>query len=154
LEQTFLAKTVISTHTLGKIQNNLCWKVLEGMVPNCGVEASDSGRLSRICKIPELTKKAPASIKTLRENSFQIHGPRLFNCHPVQIRNLKNCSVEEFKTDLDLVLEKVADEPKVSGSKYTPSACDLYSGNPSDSIIDQIRIATIPSKLKLRRTGH
>ena len=62
--------------------------------------------------------------------------------------------MEEFKTELDLVLAKVADESKASGSEYTPSACDLYSGNPSNSIIDQIRIATIPSKLKLRRTGH
>ena len=124
------------------------------MVPNCGVEASNHGRLGRLCKIPELTKKAPASIKTLRENSFQIHGPRLFNCLPVQIRDLKNCSVEDFKTELDLVLSKVADEPKVSGSEYTPSACDLYSGNPSNSILDQIRSATLPSRLKIRRPGR
>ena len=85
------------------------------MVPNCGVEASDNGRLGRLCKIPELTKNPQASIRS-RENSFQIHGPRLFNCLPVQIRTLKNCSVEEFKTELDLVLAKVADEPKVNGS--------------------------------------
>jgi hypothetical protein len=36
--------------------------------------------------------------------------------------------VEELKTGLDLVLENVADEPKVSGSEYT-LGCPIYFKN-------------------------
>ena len=39
------------------------WKILEGLVPNCGVETNYHERLGRMCQIPELKKKAPASIK-------------------------------------------------------------------------------------------
>jgi hypothetical protein len=43
------------------------WKILEGLVPNCGEETNNQGRLGRMCQIPELKKKAPASIKKLRD---------------------------------------------------------------------------------------
>ena len=58
---------------------------------------------------------------------------------------MKNCSVDEFKMHLDLILAKVPDEPKAFGSEYTPSTCDLFSGNPSNSIIDQIRGVSFPA---------
>ena len=50
----------------------------------------------------------------------------------------------DFKTKLDLVLEKIPDEPSVTGSEYTPQACDQLNGNPSNSIIDLIRGFTFP----------
>ena len=68
---------------------------------------------------------------------LKVDGPKLFNCLPAKIRNLTKCSVDEFKTKLNLVLSKVPDEPKISG--YVPSACDQFSGNPFNSIVDQIR---------------
>jgi hypothetical protein len=43
----------------------------------------------------------------------------------------------EFTTELDLVISKVPDEPKIRG--YVPRACDQFSGNPSNLIVDQIR---------------
>ena len=106
------------------------WKVIEGVVPNCGLVAENKDRLGRTCLIPNLNKNASAKIRTLRENSFQVHGPRLYNCLPAFLRNLTNCSVLEFKTQLDLVLEKVPDEPNTRGTEYTPSACDQFNGNP------------------------
>ena len=126
------------------------WKVLEGMVPNCGIESEDKGRLGRSCILPNLKKNSSVKIQTLRENSFQVHGPKLFNCLPPQLRNLTKCSVIDFKTKLDLVLEMVPDEPNVTGCEYTPRACDQFNGNPSNSIIDQIRSITftIPSKIR------
>ena len=115
------------------------WKVLEGLVPNCGLEAENKTRLGRICTIPALANTGSSKIGTLRENSFQVHGPKLFNSLPIQVRNISKCNVDEFKVQLDKVLEKVPDEPNISGGQYTPRACDQFTGRPSNSIIDQIR---------------
>ena len=116
------------------------WKILEKKVPNCGVELKEPNeRLGRLCALPALNKKAPEKVKTLRENSFQVQAPKLFNSLPKKLREKTNCSVEEFKEDLDKFLEKIPDEPKVSGGKYIPGACDIFSGQASNSVIDQIR---------------
>ena len=115
------------------------WKVIESLVPNCGILDESKPRLGRMCNVPHLVKNSSSRIKTLRENSFQIHGPKLFNSLPIHVRNLTNCTVEEFKTHLDKVLTMVPDEPNISGCEYTPRACDMYTGKPSNSIIDQIR---------------
>jgi hypothetical protein len=120
------------------------WKTLEGLVPNSGIQGNENPRLGRICSLPSLKPTSSAKIRTLRESSFQVHGPKLFNCLPAKIRNLSKCSVDEFKSKLDLVLSKVPDEPKISG--YVPSACDQFSGNPSNSIVDQIRGVELDKK--------
>ena len=62
--------------------------------------------------------------------------------------------MDQFKAELDMILEKIPDEPNVTGSNYTPSACDLYTGKPSNSIVDQIRSANFSSKNQLRRMGQ
>ena len=117
-----------------------------------GIESSEHNeRQGRICRIPELKMRAPASIKTLRDNSFHIHRPKVFNCLPNELRSMKNCSVDEFKSELDKILQLIPDEPNVNGL-YTPSACDMFTGKPSNSIVDQIRSAHIPLKPK-RRVG-
>ena len=116
------------------------WKILEGKAPNCGIVlAENSERHGRICQLPVLNKKASERVKTLRENSFQVHAPKLFNSIPKNLRNKTKCSIEDFKADLDQFLETVPDEPKVSGGHYTPRACDLFTAQPSNSVIDQIR---------------
>ena len=113
---------------------------MEGKSPNCGIQHSvKSERLDRTCPLPEVNKQASQRIKSLRENSFQVHAPKLLNSLPREIRNISGCSVEKFKEALDQFLEGVPDEPKVSGADYTPGACDLFSAQPSNSIIDQIR---------------
>ena len=53
-------------------------------------------------KIPPV-KGIKGRIQTLREASFQIHGPGLFNSLP------KSVSVEEFKVSLAKFLEKLHD---------------------------------------------
>ena len=124
------------------------WKVLEGLAPNCGISADSKNRLGRICSIPKLVNTSSSKIKTLRENCFQVHGPRLFNCLPIQLRNLTRCTVDEFKAQLDKVLSMVPDEPEVSGCQYTPRACDQFTGKPSNSLIDQIRSIDFKKKRK------
>ena len=77
------------------------WKILNGKSPNCGIKSKLNERLGRLCEIPQINKNSRKSVQTIRENSFQIHGPKLFNCLPKQIRNKRGCSIEEFKCELD-----------------------------------------------------
>ena len=122
------------------------WKTLEGLVPNCGISVSqEMGRHGRKCHIPSINKKAKQSVKTLREQTFQVHGPQLFNALPKNIRNTTKCSVDDFKMKLDKFLESVPDEPNVGG--LTPGASTLEA-RASNSIVDQIR------RVHMDRTTH
>ena len=111
------------------------WKIIEGLAPNCGLEVTNSDRRGREILIPK--PKGSQRVKTLREQSFQVSGGKIFNSLPKSIRNLKGLSIEEFKYKLDKYLELLPDEPKVSS--YTPTVCDQYTASPSNSIIDHSR---------------
>ena len=77
-------------------------------------------------------------------NTYQYPGfPRLIGTGSVSC--LVFVSVEEFKEKLDKYLELIPDEPNVEG--LTPSACDMFTAAPSNSIVDQSRTN------KLRRPG-
>ena len=120
---------------LEKYQVNYIWKIMEGLTPNCGVNWSDiEERNGRACKIPPL--KGRSSVQTLRNQSFQVSGPRLFNSMPKIIRNMKNCSLEDFKCQLDIFLNKVPDEPK--GQHLIPGAVNLTSGRQTNSLAYQV----------------
>ena len=122
------------------------WKVLEGKVPNCGLQMMENPRQGRICEIPPL-KHCSARVRSLRESSFQVQGPRLFNILPQNIRNLNKCSIEDFKFELDRFLATVPDEPNVPGVQYTPRACCQLSGKPSNKLVDQVRLLSTGGKL-------
>ena len=78
------------------------WKILEGLAPNCGVVLVESttDRAGRQCSVPTLKTKSRQKTKTLRNQSFQVNGPQLFNTLPKYIRNMSNCSVTDFKENL------------------------------------------------------
>merc|ERR1712030_206348 len=97
------------------------WKILEGKSPNCGINFKYHERLGRLCELPQIKVNSKKTVQTLRENSFQINGPKLFNCLPKHIRNKRGCSIEEFKIELDNFLETVPDQAKSDG--YIPPAC-------------------------------
>ena len=80
--------------------------------------------------IPQFNKHAKASVKTMREQTFQVNGPKLFNSLPAKLRNMTRCSLDDFK----LALTKVPDEPSVSG--LTPGGCTPEASN---SILDQAK---------------
>ena len=113
------------------------WKILENLAPNCGLTVISTIRRGRELKVPML--KGKQSIRTLRDQSFQVKGPQLFNSLPMNIRNITKVSVDEFKMHLDKYLEKIPDEPSVDG--LVPSACNQFTAVPSNSILDQSRIA-------------
>ena len=110
------------------------WKVLEGLVPNCGINETVSDRRGRECTIPQL--KGKQKYQSLRNQSFQVNGPRLFNCLPAGLRNTKKVSVPEFKEKLDKFLSQLPDHPKVGD--LVPNVCNQITARPSNSIVDVI----------------
>ena len=50
------------------------WKILEGLVPNCGIVVQQG---DRDVQLPPLQGKH--SVRDVREQSFQVHGPKLLN---------------------------------------------------------------------------
>ena len=111
------------------------WKIVEGLVPNCGLVVKTNERRGREVQIRAL--KGSQAVRTLREQSFQINGPKLFNSIPKKIRAISKVSVGEFKEHLDKYLQTIKDEPKVDG--LSPSACNQHSAATSNSILDQSR---------------
>ena len=91
------------------------WKILEGIVPNFGLQVEDSKRNGRYCRLPLIKATAPCRIKTIRFCSMGVNGPRLFNSLPKRIRNKTDCSVAAFKRDLDAHLCGIPDEPRIPG---------------------------------------
>ena len=96
------------------------WKILEKQVPNLDVTpiiSRPSKRRGRSCCVPPVSNKAPEYIKTIREASLPVMGPRLFNAMPKHIRDLKinKCSLDSFKGHLDNFLALIPDEPLIPG---------------------------------------
>ena len=112
------------------------WKILNNLAPNCGLEEMSSERRGRELRIPNY--KGRMGVKSLREQSFQVHAPKLFNSLPKQIRNAKYLSLDEFKQKLDKFLSCIPDEPHIGDQ--TPRASNINTAKPSNSIIDQVRM--------------
>ena len=110
------------------------WKVLQGLSPNCGVEvvAATSGRLGRRCAVPSLLPGGRRAAQTLRESSFQVDGPRLFNTLPKKIREIRT-NQEDFKEALDQFLMSVPDQPRMAC--LVPAASNQQTGRPSNSLL-------------------
>ena len=110
------------------------WKILCGLAPNlssstCRVEAFLNPRRGLLCRVPPLTsRETPAHISTLRENSFAVMGPRLFNCVKREVREY-NGEFDGFKRRLDKFLRTIPDKPSLP--HYVQTAR-------SNSIIDQV----------------
>ena len=95
------------------------WKILENLVPNCNILSTQNLRLGRLVVIPQMKRNIPTNIKKIRESSFQVHGGKLFNALPKELRDAKFTSVEEFKAELDAFLANVPDQPNIPGVHYT-----------------------------------
>ena len=118
------------------------WKMVEGLVPNCGLEVTESDRRGREILVPK--SRGTQRVQTLRESSFQVNGARLFNSLPKSVRSVRRVSVDDFKAKLDEYLGTLTDEPKLQN--YIPAMCNQLTAAPSNSIIDHART-------KFRRPG-
>ena len=107
------------------------WKIMEGLVPNCGLKwTASEERRGRLCEVPRL--KGNAEVQRLRKQSFQMSGPKLWNSLPKNLRNVRNCGLDQFKELLDCFLTKVPDEPKADG--LIPGATDVLTGRATNSL--------------------
>ena len=113
---------------------------------NCGVFlAPSSERRGRMAAVPPTTGSWSRMI-SIREASFHIEGPKLFNSMPKVVRD---CSTfDEMKVMLDLFLATLPDQPKLPGS--TPGAT-RQDGHPSYSARDWAR--SLPGTLDWNLTG-
>ena len=72
-------------------------------------------------------------VKILKESSFHVSGPRVFNCIPKSIREIVNkVDLETFKGVLDCWLDLVKDQPKTPDEH--PEAT-LDDGSVSNSLL-------------------
>ena len=123
------------------------WKILEKLVPNITTECIRSTlkpRMGRLCIVPTINRNARARVKTLKSSNFVINGPKLFNCLPSHLRNLTNCGLELFKSELDRFLELLPDEPLVPGytsrrNLATNSLIDVTLSQTAHSYIGEIK---------------
>ena len=113
------------------------WKIIENLAPNLStntIQIKLSERRGRYCSLPKAAKShiCSAKITTIRENSFCVQGPKLFNSLPKEIRNITKVQVGTFKHHLDKLLTTLPDQPGVPGYAGSRAAA-------TNSILDQIR---------------
>ena len=113
------------------------WKVLEGLVPDCGLEEICSERRGRLCKVRPIVSNSTMRVRSIRENSFQISGPNLFNSLPAFLRGMTGCTIENFKESLDSFIQMVPDEPKCENLE--PRSICIHNARSSNSLVDQLR---------------
>ena len=110
------------------------WKVTEGLVPNIGdpgIQPLFSPRIGRTCFVPALRRQVSTRLQSLRLATLGVHGAKLFNCLPKQVRDISSCGVEYFKKELDKKLLQIPDEPQIPG--YT-----AMRRRETNSILDMI----------------
>ena len=110
------------------------WKVIQGYAPPLGFITQNDSRRGRMI-VTDRPKGKVRSIRTLKEKSLQIQGPRIFNSLPKVIRDM-NGSLNKFKAILDMFLALIPDCPVIKG--YTTHTYD-HKFRQSNSIIDWIR---------------
>ena len=73
------------------------WKIHRRIVPNCGLEfTSEETRRGAEVIIPNLKGTSKG-----RDQSFQVHGGKLFNSLPRYLRNMAGNNLDDFKEKLD-----------------------------------------------------
>ena len=116
------------------------WKILENLVPNCGItEIPDSSKSRQGRRLEIFKPRGNAQTKKLKDQCFQVNGARLFNCLPSSIRNMSSLqqnqskctvSLDDFKEKLDKYLETIPDQPRIDG---------LTPGVETNSILHQTK---------------
>ena len=109
------------------------WKIIQTIVPNFNDEAINiqtrwNDRRGLTCRIPNVNRLASTRLQTLKENSFMINGPKLFNIMPREVRDFDGTLIA-FKNKLDMFLMTIPDKPAL------PHYAQSSAGN---SLLEQI----------------
>ena len=111
------------------------WKTITGKVPNYGLKWNQNERRGLMVDIRNYRSEVPEYVKTLYEQTLAIHGGRMFNLLPEEVRCF-NGSVDGFKHLLDKFLSNVPDQPQDIGLNPAP-VCKETCRN-SNSILDWV----------------
>ena len=97
------------------------WKFSHGLIPDCGViienSKQDRGGLKFLIKRTDKSK-----VGKLREQSFQISGPRIWNSLPCFIQNSGAESKDQFKKALDSYLRNLPDCPRMGSTTWSKNS--------------------------------
>jgi len=104
------------------------------MVPNFGISWDSNSRRGRMVN-PRSKSCHAEKTKSMRDQTLGIHGGKMFNLLPVEIRNFTGPK-EEFKIILDNFPQLIPDEPFAPG--LTPSPVSRVTCKNSNSIIDWV----------------
>ena len=109
------------------------WKVINGLSPNMSdiniaIQTRTSARRGLTCNIPSVQRTALQSIQTIKEESFLVNGPKLFNALPRYLRDFTG-TLNSFKSKLDAFLKNIPNKPALP--HYQQSAA-------SNSLLDQL----------------
>ena len=109
------------------------YKIINNLVPNISndnhrISTREHPRRGKLCEVPSYNTRAMAYVRTIREGSFSVHAPRLFNILPKDIR-AHSGSTDSFKRRLDEFLRTVPDRPTLP---------HYYQSAQSNSLLDQV----------------
>jgi hypothetical protein len=101
------------------------WKMLNNIAPNdIKMEFHHHQRLGWTAKLPPHSKNATQAAKTLYDASFAVHGAKLWNILPKDVKEHTN--LDGFKNALWKFMDRIPDNPPVTG----------YTTTNNNSIID------------------
>ena len=103
---------------------HLCWKIIEGLVPNFSkpIVCSYSERRGRSCIISHVNL---GRLGSLAYKSFRWRATRLFNAMPKYIRCISYCSVVSFMSKFDCYLKNIVDLPGRPGFSNSLDSGDI-----------------------------
>ena len=105
------------------------WKISQGLVDGYTINWQWHHGRGRMAIPNNIPSSAPGRAKKARERSLGVHGARLFNILPVNLRNENSGDFALFKNHLDIYLSKVPDQPTTQG---------LARAAVSNSLLDQV----------------
>jgi hypothetical protein len=104
------------------------WKVLQGYVLGYPITVHQSPRRGRLVEVANYPSQASGAVHSAREASLSVHGAKLFNLLPRDIRDINTGTVDQFKGRLDAWLQSIPDQPTTAGRQRAAA---------SNSLIDQ-----------------
>ena len=89
--------------------------------------------------IPLLINHAPLFVGRLKEDTFAVKGPRLFNDLPSEFRNFTG-TADKFKRKLDLFLKNVPDRPALP---------NYFQSSSRNSVVEQVTAMRIAGNFQI-----
>ena len=110
------------------------WKLSQGLISGYSMNWQFNDRRGRLVIPHSVSKTAPSRVRQARERSLGVHGAKLFNLLPKQLRNENSGDFALFKNHLDIFLSSVPDQPTTPG---------LVRAARTNSLLDQVPLCDI-----------